>query len=180
MLQSMFKIGITKRVVWIGLTILTLCLLGVGLWMFWFQSYTPAEVAQDLRAGLLARHAPRPVERFLEIRYGPLTNLANRQKAFLDFFNPGHIQGLQIMTSHMEESERRTNITAMAEWIAQYRNTMSLEEKLALRACLATGPGRQALQQATSQYLQQDVYYRAATAPVIEQIMSTVVYAQQP
>ena len=58
---------------------------------------------EDVRAGLKARNIKEPqarVEAFLEARYGPLTEPANRQRAFLDFFNQDHIKGLNFIVSH--------------------------------------------------------------------------------
>ena len=170
----------TRIVLWLGVASLVLGAAGVTLWMRRFHRYTPAEVVQDLRAGFLAQHAARPVERFLEIRYGPLSEPANRQRAFLDFFNVGHIEGLQIITRHMQGAQRETNIAAMAQWVSDYRRTLSPEEKQALRAHLGSDAGRQALHRATAQYLKQDVYYRAATARVIEELMTTLAVIQQP
>jgi len=169
-----------KIIVWVGVVGLALLTLAVALWIRTFHRYTPMEVVQDIRAGLAARHAPQPVERFLELRYGPLTEPANRQKAFLDFFNVGHIEGLQILVVHMQSAERQTNIAAMANWVAEYRRTMSPEEKQALKARLSTANGRQMLRQATAQYLRQDVHYRAATAGVIRELMTTVAAVQTP
>jgi hypothetical protein len=120
------------------------------------------------------------VEQFLELRYGPLTEPLNRQKAFLDFFNVGHIEGLHVLVTHMEAAEQQTNIAAMARWVAEYRRTLSPEEKEALNARLSTGDGRRMLQQATAQYLRQNVHYRAATAGVITELMTTVAAVQTP
>jgi hypothetical protein len=170
----------TRIIVWVGVVGVTVLTLAVVLWIRTFHRYTPMEVVQDIRAGLAARHAPQPVERFLELRYGPLTEPANRQKAFLDFFNVGHIEGLQILVIHMRDGERQTNIAAMARWVAGYRRTMSPKEKQALNARLSTADGRRMLQQATAQYLRQDVHYRAATAGVITELMTTVVAVQKP
>lgn len=170
----------TKIVLWVLGTGLGLLTLGGVVWVRTFHRYTPIEVVQDLRAGIQAHHAPRPVERFLEIRYGPLTEPANRQKAFLDFFNVGHIQGLQIITSHMQGAHRQTNIAAMAQWIAEYRQTMTQEERENLRTYLGSPSGQTAVQKATAQYLKQDVHYRAATAPVIAELMSTLAALQKP
>ena len=170
----------TRKVLWVGAVGTLIVALGVTFWIRTFHRYTPLEVVQDIRAGLAARHAPQPVERFLELRYGPLTESANRQKAFLDFFNAGHIEGLHIMVAHMQDGERQTNIAAMARWVAEYRRTMSPKEKQALNARLSTADGRRMLRQATAQYLRQDVHYRAATAGVITELMTTVVAVQKP
>jgi hypothetical protein len=170
----------TRRLVWAGVIGLLILAVGATLWIRRFHRYTPVEVVQDIRAGVAARNAPRPVERFLELRYGSLTNPANRQKAFLDFFNVGHIEGLHILTSHMVEEQRKTNIAAMAQWVADYRRTMSHDEKEALRTHFNSDAGRIGLRQATSRYLAQDIHYRGATAPVIEELMRTLATLQRP
>ena len=170
----------TRIILWTGAVGLALVALGVTWWIWHFQRYTPAEVVQDLGAAVAARNAPKPVERFLELRYGPLTEPANRQKAFLDFFNVGHIEGLQILVSRAPESRRRASIDAMAQWVADYRRTMSPEEKQTLREHLGSDQGRATLQQATTKYLSQDVRYRAATAPVIAELMATLAEVQKP
>ena len=176
----MKKTSRTKLFLWAGGTTLLVLALGVALWIHRFHRYTPAEVVQDIRAGLAVGNSPRPAERFLELRYGPLDEPANRQKAFLDFFNVGHIQGLQILVARTPESRRQANINAMAQWVADYRRTMSPEEKQALGTYLGSQAGRLTLQQAASQYLQQDVHYRAATAGVIRELMTTVATVQKP
>ena len=174
--------NITKaKVIWFAsLSALLLIALGTVLWVRRFHQYTPAEVLQDVRAGVAARHAARPGERFLELRYGPLSESANRQKAFLDFFNVGHIEGLHLLVNHMEDGERRTNINAMAGWVAGYRRSLSREERAALSARLSTPAGQAMLRQATARYLRQDVYYRAETAPVITELMATLAEIQKP
>ena len=170
----------TKLFLWVGGTVFLVLALGVGLWIHRFHRYTPVEVVQDIRAGIAAKNAPKPVERFLELRYGSLDEPANRQKAFLDFFNFGHIEGLQILVARSPDSQRQANINAMAQWVADYRRTMSPEEKQALNARLSTADGHRMLQQATAQYLKQDVLYRAATAGVIRELLTTVTAVQKP
>ncbi len=152
---------------------------GVALWRHYFHTYTPIEVAQDIRAGIKSRNAPEPVERFLELRYGPLNESTNRQRAFLDFFNADHVEGLHVLTSHMQSQEQRTNVVAMAQWLAAYRAKMSPEEKKALSDFFGSAAGREALRRATAQYLKQDARERAATAPVIKELMATLTALQQ-
>jgi hypothetical protein len=63
---------LTRRariILWVGVVGLALLTLAVALWIRTFHRYTPMEVVQDIRAGLAARHAHQPVERFLELRY---------------------------------------------------------------------------------------------------------------
>ncbi|MBI5388282.1 MAG: hypothetical protein HZA90_26760 [Verrucomicrobia bacterium] len=170
----------TKALVWVGGVGLVLVALGVTLWVRRFHRYTPAEVVLDVRAAFASRNAPRPVEKFLELRYGPLTEPANRQKAFLDFFNVGHIEGLQILVSRTPKPYQQAGINAMAQWVADYRRTMSPEERQALREHLASDKARDTLKEATAKYLSQDVRYRAATAPVIAELMTTLSTIQKP
>lgn len=170
----------TKIILWAGTVGVAGLALGVTLWIRHFHRYTPAEVMLDVRAGIAARHSPQPVEKFLELRYGPLNEPANRQKAFLEFFNVGHIQGMHLLVRRMPESMRQPSIQAMARWVADYRRTMTPAEKQALRDHLGTDAGRVAVQQATAQYLSHDVYYRAATASVITELMTTLTAIQDP
>ncbi len=170
----------TKIILWTGGIALAASALGVTWWVRHFRSYTPIEVAQDVRAAVAARHAERPVERFLELRYGSLTEAVNRQKAFLDFFNVGHIEGLHLLVKRAPESRRPVAIAAMAQWVADYRRNMTPEERESLGAFLRTDAGRLTVQQATAKYLSQDVYYRAATAPVIRELMATLAAVQKP
>jgi hypothetical protein len=170
----------TKILAWVSGVGLVLIALGTTLWIRQFHHYTPVEVALDVQAALAARNDPKPVERFLELRYGPLTEPANRQAAFLDFFNVGHIQGLHLLVNRAPESRRQPSINAMAEWIANYRQTMSPDERQALGTYLGTDAGRRSIQQATALYLSHDVYYRAATAPVISELMATLAAVQKP
>ena len=51
---------------------------------------------------------------------------------------------------------------------------MTPDEKAALGAYVRSDGGRATLHQATAQYLQQDVQFRASTAPVIQELMTTV------
>ena len=134
----------------------------------------------DIRAAIGARNAPRRVDRFLELRYGPMTDPANRQKAFLDFFNPGHIEGLQLLVRHMPAHMRQDNISGMAQWIADYRKTMTAEEKQALGTYFRSEAGRATLQSGTSRYLSQDVHYRASSAQVVSELMLTLSATQKP
>ncbi len=144
------------------------------------HNYPPKEAMLDIKAGLAVRHGPRQVERFLEARYGSMTNAANREKAFLDFFNVDHIKGLNFLVSHMPAERRGSNITAMAEWVANYRETMTAEEKMYLGEQLNSPEGVAQVRKATSQYLQQDVRYRAANAMVISELLTTLTTLKNP
>jgi hypothetical protein len=169
-----------KQWLWSGAILALLLGIAAVAWVRRFHRYTPVEVAQDLRAALQVKGHPRPVERFLELRYGPLDLPTNRHRAFLDFFNPGHVEGLQILASRLPPERRQTNIQAMAQWLAQYRQQLLPEEKQMLAAYFRTEEGRRAIEAATAKYLSQDVYYRAETAPVIRELMTTLNYLQTP
>jgi hypothetical protein len=164
----------TKKWVWTGAALLLVLALATFFWRRRFHNYTPVEALQDLRAAAAVRNNAKPVEQFLEIRYGPLNEPANRQKAFLDFFNIGHIEGLYLIVGRIPVEHRQSRIEAMAQWIADYRRTMSPEEKQELGTYLRSEAGRATLQQATAQYLQKDVRFRAATASVIQELMATL------
>lgn len=113
-------------------------------------NYPPREAMLDIKAGLAARHAPKQLERFLEVRYGSMTNPQNREKAFLDFFNVDHIKGLNFLVSRMAADRRGSNITAMAEWVANYRESMTPGERNFLSAHLNSPEGVVKVRQATS------------------------------
>ena len=170
----------TRKVLWACAVVIALIALGVTFWTRRFHNYTPIEALRDLQAAAQVKNAPRPVERFLELRYGPLTEPANRQKAFLDFFNVGHIIGLNILASRLPSDKRQSNTTAMAQWVANYRTTMTPAEKAALAAYVTSPAGRATLQQATAKYLREDVRFRANGARVTEELMTTLAAVQKP
>jgi hypothetical protein len=178
--QSTEKRGRASKVLWAGVAGLLIVAAGAGGMMWRFRNYTPVAVAQDLRAAIMARNAPRPAERFLELRYGPLTDPANRQKAFLDFFNLEHMEGLYQIVNRAPAGRRQGGVAGMAQWIQDYRQNLTPEEKESLRAVLASDAGRATLQRATTAYLKKDVAYRATTAPVISQLMATIAEVQKP
>jgi len=173
----------TRRVLlWAGIGALAAVTVAGGLWFRTFRRYPPKEVMQDVRAGLAARNIAEPkarVERFLEVRYGPLTDPVNRERAFLDFFNVDHIKGLNFIVSRTPAEQRQANTQAMAQWIANYRNSMSPQEKAALRAALGSEAGRATLARAAAQFLSQDVYYRGDQKQVIQELMTTVAAVQR-
>jgi hypothetical protein len=161
----------------LGVVSLLVAVLGTVLWHRAFHHYPPKEVMKDVRAGLAARHVQDPkvrIETFLEARYGSLAEPANREKAFLDFFNVDHIKGLNFIVSHTPAAQKQVNTEAMAQWIAHYRATMTAEERTAIQARLNTETGRAMLRQATAQYQSQDVYFRGAQKPVIAELMATL------
>jgi hypothetical protein len=143
----------------------------------------PPELMKDIRAGIAAREIPNADERlnkYLELRYGPLDDPANREKVFVDFFNIEHIKALQLMVQHSPASQRQSNILAMAKWVSSYRESLAPTERAALNARFQTPEGRAMLRQATAQYNSQDVQYRGQTAPVISQLLKTISSTQQP
>jgi hypothetical protein len=173
----------TRILLWNGLAGLILAGASAALWVHTFHHYTPKEVMEDVRAGMKAKDIQEPltrVEVFLEARYGPLTEPANRQRAFLDFFNQDHIKGLNFIVSHTAPSQKQANTQAMAQWIANYRNTMSPDERASLQTRLNTEAGRAMLLQATALYQSQDVYFRGAQRPVITELMTTLAALRQP
>jgi hypothetical protein len=170
----------TRRLLWAGAIAILLVAVASVLWVRRFHRYTPIEALQDLQAAAQARNSPKPVEKYLEARYGPMTEPANRQKAFLDFFNIGHIEGLNIIVSRLPGDRKQASINAMARWVASYRGTISSDEKAALSSYLHSDAGRTVLQRAASEYLQKGVHFRAATAPVIQELMTTVSTVQTP
>lgn len=163
-----------KIIGWICATVFVVIVAAGVVVLERLRNYPPKEAMLDIKAGLAARHAPKQLERFLEVRYGSMTNAANREKAFMDFFNVDHIKGLNFLVNHMPPERRNANITAMAEWISNYRETMTPEERSYLGAQLNSPEGVVKVRQATSQYLQQDVRYRAANAMVISELLTTL------
>lgn len=137
----------------------------------------PAELIPDIRAGIAARSIADPearLNRYLELRYGPMSDPANRQKVFMDFFNIDHIKALQLMVKHSPEAQRKANIQAMSHWIENYRNALTPEQSAALKAQFQSPDGAARLHQATAQYNSQGVDYRGQTAPVISQLLQTL------
>jgi hypothetical protein len=169
----------TKALVWVVLAVVALAALGTKLWIRELHHYAPVEAVQDVRAAIQAKDAPQPVERFLELRYGPLSDPENRQRAFLDFFNIGHIKGLHFLASRMGNDQMQASTAAMAQWVANYRTAMTPEERASLGAYVRSDVGRATIQQAAAQYLQQDVRFRASTASVIQELMTTVATVQK-
>lgn len=160
----------------IGCTVGAIVFLGLAGAVAVWKTKGPVlqSLAQDLKAGAMARHAPVPFDRFMEIRYGPMTETSNRERAFLSFFDATHIDGLHRLVTYMKPAEQQANIAATAKWIAHYRETLSPAEKESLRSMLASDSGQLRVKQATAKYLSQDAHYRAATAPVIAELMVTL------
>jgi hypothetical protein len=86
----------------------------------------------------------------MELRYGPMNVPANREKAFLDFFNVGHIEGLHILVQRAPPEYRQQAIQNMANWVAEYRRTLTPQEKASLAAYLNSETSRVTLDRATA------------------------------
>jgi hypothetical protein len=170
----------SKRTKRIGIALLIVVIAaGIG-WTQLRRHLPPKEVMKDVRAAIAARHAPDPLKRYLEERYGPMNIASNRESAFLGFFDVDHIKGMNFIVAHMPPERRASNVTAMAAWIVNYRDTMTAQEKQDLRQSLNSPEGIGTIRHATAQYLRQDVHYRAANAVVITELMTTITALQQP
>jgi len=151
------------------------------VWVRVLHHGPPAEVMKDIRAGLAARPVKDADDRlfkYLEARYGSMADPANRQQAFLDFFDVEHIEGLQLLVKYSPAEQRQANIDAMARWVAAYRDSLTSQERAALSARFQTPEGRAMLRRATARYNSQDVEYRGRTAPVISQLLRTIYQVQ--
>jgi len=169
----------------LGIVLVALALIGTGtaLWIRTFHHYSPWEVLKDVRAGLAARDIQQPkarVEAFLTARYGPLTESANRQHAFLDLFNVDHVKALDLIAGHSPASQQQADTQGMAEWIAQYRKTMTVEERAALRACINSKSGQSMLRQSTAHYMAQEESVRKAQKPVMTELTTTLTSLWMP
>src|SRR5258707_312876 len=122
----------TRRLLWAGAICVAIIVLGAILWVRRFHDYTPVEAALDLKAGFAARHAPVPAKEFLELRYGPQTNAANRAAAFIDLFNSGHIEGLCLIVGNRSDQGTRKGIEDVAQILRDHRTSMTPDEKKAL------------------------------------------------
>ncbi len=166
-----------RLLLWSGLTGVVASALAGFVWVRILHHGPPAGMMKDIRAGIAARHIQDADERllkYLDVRYGPMSDPANRQRAFLDFFNVDHIKGLQLLVRHSPPAQRQANIDAMARWVAAYRTSLTPGERAALNARFQSAQGRAMLRRATAQYNAQDVEYRGATAPVISQLLRTI------
>ena len=171
-----------KKVLWIGASALLLVALGGFFWFRAVRHRLPHGFVKDVRAGLAAREIKDPDDRllkYLEGRYGRLSDPANRERVFVDFFDVEHIKVLQMIATHAPEAQRQANIDAMARWVAAYRESLSEQERASLKARFQTPEGRSMLRRATAQYNTQDVRYRGNTAPVFSQLLRTLNEVEQ-
>jgi len=164
---------------WVGGIAVAVLGLSAALWMHRFRDYTPAEAVKDLKAGFAARHAPVPARKFLELRYGSQTEATNRTAAFIDLFNSGHIEGLCLIVGNRSDAGTRKGIEDVAQILRDHRRDMTTEEKKALAGYFASDVGKAQLQAATASYQSKDARFRAVTAPVIQELMTTLAVLQE-
>lgn len=175
-----------KKIGLAGGLLALLAVLSAFLWIRTLGSYTPAAAYRDVRAAmqvsaeLKAGKDERPVERFLEIRYGPLADAGNYQAALRDFFNMDHIEGLYLVMKRLSQEDRQACLAEMAALISKRRQTMSAEEKEALRTYFDSAEGKAMVRQSTLGYLRKDSRFRTEAAPVVAQIMTTLSAIQKP
>ena len=162
---------------WTGISIVVLAAVVSLAGIYYVRRHIPAEIVPDIRAAIAARHETDPdarLHKYLEGLYGPLDDPANRQRAFVAFFDANHIKAMQILVRHSPPGQRSANIQAMARWVSDYRQNLSPSETSALGNYFATAAGQSALQNATAQFMSQDAVYRSATVPVITELMITL------
>jgi len=164
-----------KRIlVWLGGISLVLLVAGLIAWRHRFHGYTPLDALTDLRIGAQVRHSPHPARDFLELRYGPQTESANREKAFIDLFNAGHIEGLYLTVGNRTDPRTRQLIGDVAQIIAGYRQRMTPAEKASLGNYFFSPAGRAQIHDATGSYQSKSPQFRAVAAPVIQEILTTL------
>jgi hypothetical protein len=137
----------------------------------------PPELMQDIRAGIAARDIADPnqrFEKFLESRYGSQNDPVNQRNAFLGFFDPDHIKAMQLLVKHSPKNQRQANIKAAANWVQQYRENLTPQQRADLAARILSPEGRATMQQATAVYNSQDVHYRDQSQAVISQLLTTI------
>jgi hypothetical protein len=170
-----------KIQLWIGGSVLAaLILLLAGI--RYVHHHLPAEFIPDLRAAIAARNvvgADQRFEKYLEGRYGSMNNPTNREHAFEGFFNLTHIKTMRLLVRHSPPDQRQANIMASANWIQNYRQTMTPQEKADLQTYFTSGDGSADLRAATAQFLTQDPEYRSAVVPTVTELMSTLASLKQ-
>ncbi|MGA2246468.1 MAG: hypothetical protein ABSH48_15845 [Verrucomicrobiota bacterium] len=158
-----------------GIAALAVAIVVLAAGVHYVRTQIPKEIIPDIRAAIGARGVADPdarFKKFLENRYGSMDEPANRERAFEGFFNRDHIKAMQLIVKHSPPGQRLANIRATANWLANYRQNMSPQEKGDLADYFQSDSGRAALQAATGQFLNQDAEYRSATTPVINQLMT--------
>jgi len=158
-----------------GITALVLLIIMIVAGIHYVHTHIPREIIPDLRAAISARDvvdADARFKKYLENRYGSMDDPANRERAFEDFFNRDHITAMQLIVQHSPPGQRSANIRATANWLGNYRQSMSPQEKADLANYFQSDAGREALQGANAQFMNQDPEYRSATTPVVNQLMT--------
>jgi len=143
----------------------------------------PAELMQDIRAGIASRDITDPkrrFEKFLEGRYGSQNDPVNQRNAFLGFFDKDHIKAMQFLVKHSAENQRQANINAAANWVQQYREGLTTQQRAELASSLLSPEGREAFKQGIALYNSQDVYYRDQSQPVASQLLKTIANLKSP
>ena len=170
--------GRTRIFLWVCTIGLVVLALGTIFWKRRFHDYTPAAAVLDLRAAYEARHAPVPMKRFLELRYGDQEDPANRTAAVIDFFNVGHIDGLSLMVGKHPGQRTREGISNVAKTLHDYRQNMTPEDKKILADHFNSAEGREQLRTATGSFQSKNPQFRALVAPVIQELMTTLATVQ--
>jgi hypothetical protein len=172
----------SRLALWISASLVTAIALAGFVWVRVLHHGPPAALWKDIRAGAAARDIQDPdarLQRYLEERYGPMTDLNCRREAFLGFFDVDHIQALHLLLNYSPEPMRPRLIAAMARWVEAYRSSLTSRERMDLSARFTAPEGQAMLKRSTAAYNSQDVRYRGATAPVISQLLKTIREVQQ-
>jgi hypothetical protein len=165
-----------------GMALLLAGIIAIVAGIHYVRTHIPKEILPDIRAAISARGVTDPDARFrkyMENLYGSMDDPAHRERAFEDFFNRDHIVAMQLIVRHSPPDQRRANIRATANWLANYRQTMTSQERIDLSTYFQSGEGRAALQTGTAQFMKQDAKYRSSTSPVINQLMTTLAGLKQ-
>ena len=176
---------LAKIFLWTG--VLVIACFGAEDWL-WSRYLTKA--FRTAEAGVSRRTGPRAEAEaraqadagfawWLASQFGPLDIAANREKAFLSFLDSKHIKifGLEARLASAKQS-RRDSETA-ARWIANYRATMTPEERADLRDRLNSDAGRAMLQQANAAFQSLDVSFRGNVTPAVAEVLATVAELQK-
>ena len=172
-----------KTFLYISVAALAILLLLGGFLAYVIHRKISPDLRKDIHAGMQARNISDPdarLRKYLENRYGSLTEASNREAAFLGLFDIEHIKSMQLIIRHSPDDMRQANIDAMARYLASYRTNMTSQEKADLHTFFKTQEGGAMLKHATTQYNSQDVQYRGQTAPVISQLLNTIQSVQNP
>lgn len=157
-----------------GGAVLAIFITGLLIWRHHFHHYTPLDALKDLNAAAKIQHSTNKIQDFLALRYGPQSDPANRQKAIVDFFNAGHVEGLYLIVGNRTDPRARALIGDVARTIADYRRQMTPAEQASLGAYFNSDAGRSQVQEATGCFQSKDARFRSAAAPVVEELLKTL------